>query len=241
MHIIEEFDVNGYHVEIVYDECPWNPRDDATHFLFLGFPNRRYDIGDQTVDPERMQFECEKCECTGYLLNAEQDRVDCPNCEGCGYIDVKNMADIVRWVTIEYDALQVELVGMIDHSGTSYYLGGGHAVGDSAGWDSGTCGLIVYTKAQREMWGTPDDMLGDGIREMMDAEIDEYSCWASGDVQNFRVFDMTGREVEIDEEHYPYYGTDGRGHYHAEIAARECVAQLPGPDAQRLEWALAWV
>jgi hypothetical protein len=54
--IIEKFTEGGYTATLYHDEDCSNPReDDEGKFLFLGFPHRSYEIGDEVLDPERYE------------------------------------------------------------------------------------------------------------------------------------------------------------------------------------------
>lgn len=176
----------GYTVRIVHDEDCENPRDNDGHFVWLGFPHRRYTIGDTTIDPERLELPCNVCDGTD---------ADCTTCYGDNVRSVRSLADLIAWVTAEYDARLVVPVGMLDHSGVSYYLGGGPHWSDSAGWDSGTCGVMVATNAALAEWGIPD-ATDDELRRQMTAELDEYTRWANGDCWGYVITDVNGDEVD---------------------------------------------
>ncbi len=227
MHVIEEFDVNGYHVEILPDEDCSNPHEDDVHFLLLEFSGQSDGMGDETVDPERMEVDCD---CDGGFRYNEATAATDIECDKCydGRREVESMAEIIDWVTKEYDAI---LVVPVRHTSQSYSIYRLTHDGDEHAW-----GLMVYTKAHQEMWGSSTDP--DEIRKMMEADLAEYSDWASGFCQGYRIFDMTGREVDAC---WGFIGSDEKGDYWAASEARAVAEGLPGPDDQRLEWALAWV
>jgi hypothetical protein len=55
---------NGYTIQIVHDEDCSSPRENENVGLFLGFPHRHYNIGDEKFDPSEYTRPCtgEKCE-----------------------------------------------------------------------------------------------------------------------------------------------------------------------------------
>lgn len=126
---VETFEQNGYTVKIQYDEDSSyaNPRQDTNLGLFLGFPHRSYDIGDARFYAEDY---------------ADEDGNE-----------PANQAELIAAIKAKHGSRVVLPVGMIDHSGVHYYIGGGAHWSDSAGWDSGTCGFIFDTTDGREECG----------------------------------------------------------------------------------------
>ena len=113
--------------------------------------------------------------------------------EGVGALNLGGKTpELIEYLKVKYDARVVLPVGMLDHSGVSYYIGGGAARSDPGGWDSGTCGFILDTPKGREECGTPDYL----IEEALTGEIQEYSAWAQGDCRGFVIEDQNGDEVE---------------------------------------------
>lgn len=192
--LIETWKRNGYTVELHYDEgrSDLNPRDNDGNFLFLGFPHRDYKIGDETFDPGE-GFECKACDGRGTDYESGDE---CPKCEGQGRIHASNLDELLLMIQEEYKAHLVLPVGMIDHSGVHYYIGGGAHWSDSAGWDSGTCGVILDTPETLAVRGFPDPLTEEWLREGMAAEIGEYSKWANGEVYGYVIKDRNGDDVE---------------------------------------------
>lgn len=203
MTAVETITRGGFTAKLYCDEDCTNPReDDEGKFLFLGFPHRHYDIGDETLDPGQAHFSCPECgggltitEGDGDYEGAGSHEIGCPRCDGCGEVCARNMAELIEFVQRKYDARMVKPVGMIDHSGVSYYLGGGPHWSDSAGWDSGTCGLMVATHENLvEKWAA--ERTDEEIEGWMRAELEEYSSWANGDCYGYRIEDLNGDEVD---------------------------------------------
>lgn len=180
MDKVESFTHEGKTVTLYYDQDCTNPREFDGHFLWLGLPHRRYNIGDEQLPTS---FQCHTCDGTG-LADPDREPVtgegaDCLDCDGAGYCEAGDKGfDLVAWLTKEHKALLVVPVGLIDRSGVSFYLGGGAHWSDSQGWDSGTCGFLVFTEQMSTDWGLTD--LYDA-RKQMKAELDEYNSWNSGD------------------------------------------------------------
>lgn len=195
---VEVREVNGFTVRVEYDEYPdesSNPRDWDGSFLWLGFPHRHYDIGDERLDPSTFEIECRSCHGDGKIDIPETNHDhECPACNGYGRESAGNLAELIELVKHHYKARVVMPVGMIDHSGVAYYLGGGEHPHDPGGWDSGTCGLMLVTQEMLDKWGNTqtDDELIEGMR----AEIAEYNAWCSGQVYDLAVIDRNGDEIE---------------------------------------------
>jgi hypothetical protein len=163
---------------IAYDDQPESPRDWSNVGTFVGFEHRSYSIGDRRPTEIEMR-----------LLYRGGTRM------------------LLRWLKRTEGATKVMLVGMIDHSGVSYYIGGGTAPGDAQGWDSGTCGFIYDTAAGRAETGVEpgthegDIQVGymrgkvrgtiDNIEAALTQEIESYDQWASGQVYAYCVEERT--------------------------------------------------
>lgn len=180
----------GFYAELYYHEGASNPREDYDgHFLFLGLRRRHYTIGDETIEHDTA---CPKCDGQGEIA-LDDINEQCGLCVGNG--EAINLAMLAEMIEYTYKPLHMRAVGMIDHSGVSYYLGGGASIFDPGGWDSGTCGFILYLQEHKDAWGTPDDA---DIDAQMAAEIQEYSDWANGEVYGVRIFDPNGDETDAE-------------------------------------------
>lgn len=137
---------------IIADDSPESPREWSNVGTFVGFPHRRYRIGDREI-------------------NADEETA----------LRHGGWAGLVRHLQRQYGATHVEAIGMYDHSGVAYYLGGGAHAFDAQGWDSGTCGFIYDSRESRQETGCPDNL----IRDAFEAEIKAYTQWANGDVYGY--------------------------------------------------------
>lgn len=245
-HVVESFEHKGYTVEIIVDEEGYasDPRDsDGNLFLFLGLPHRSYNIGDEQFNPEDISDTCKHCNGTGEEPGTEPEQdadsaftvrgADCTVCQGDGNVNPCVDPDTGRLTidrTVEFlmadtPSPYVVPVGMIDHSGVSYYLGGGPHWSDSAGWDSGTCGFMVLLPAKvKEHMGEDFAVTEEWAREAAEAEVKEYSSWASGDVYGVVVTDLNGDTIES------VWGMIG--YDYAVESAREIAEALPEPPAK---------
>ena len=126
---------------------------------------------------------------------AGEDHENCEVCYGAGTHKPRNLEELQEAITLQYDARLVVPVSMMDHSGVSYWLGGGASVFDPGGWDSGTCGFMVCTQAMLNESGNPE-WTDEEIRKGMAEEVKYYSQWASGDVWGYVITDVNGDEVD---------------------------------------------
>ena len=104
---------NGWTATIYYDQGCENPRDDDSHFLFLGLKHRRYEIGDETIDHN---MDCPNGCDGGFLYNEATDATDivCDLCSGEGRAISLDMLE--AFIQYKYKPLHMRRVGMGDHS-----------------------------------------------------------------------------------------------------------------------------
>lgn len=157
----ETIEVNGLKVKIFHDDDCMSPREQDNVAVIYGM-HRRYTIGDGEPPPD----EIEALERGG--TNALQE-----------YLRKKK------------GMIAFDLVGLLDHSGLYFYLGGGPAVSDSAGWDSGTVGYTYVTKKRCDELGVKRK----NAQEAMEVEFREYSSWVEGDCWGYVV---EGEDGDID-------------------------------------------
>ena len=184
-------DATGVRVEIVQDEDPSyaDPRDNDNLGVML-VNHGSYELGDKDVSPQLpkdgdLSVSCPDCEGDGEIetnSKAPEDRwVECDSCAGHGMRTVgSTLAEAFdSWARANYEVVgPVILLGLIDHSGISMYVGGGANRFDPGGWDSGTVGIIFATRETIELTGvgTKD------IEEALGNEVDEYDKYIQGDV-----------------------------------------------------------
>jgi hypothetical protein len=92
---------------------------------------------------------------------------------------------LARYLKLVVGATVVIPVGLLDHSGLTVWAGGGSHWSDSAGWDSGTVGVIYDTPESRKDTGVPLDKVEEALRD----EITEYDRWLRGEVYWYEVGD----------------------------------------------------
>jgi hypothetical protein len=162
-------------VQVVADMNPSSPRENDNFTVIYG-SHRNYTIGDGEPPSDEMRV----LERGGIRL-------------------------LYRWLRRYKDIVAFSKLGMYDHSNVSYYpveIGeNGHAAFDEAGWDSGVVGYAYITRKRWiELNGDSDPLelvdakntwphgIGDQNGKMtwamhrIEAEIEEYSDWASGNV-----------------------------------------------------------
>lgn len=215
--IVHQVVERGYTIHVWQDPNGFNPREDnpESEFPFLGFPHRNYNIGDETWDPRTHRIECLDCHGSG-TIEGDDDEVQCPRCYGDGYVELGNdgitLDVVIEDKARELGAVLWRKVGMIDHSGVRYYLGGGAHSCDPGGWDSGTCGVMFVTHdAINARWGSlpgnyavaPGDPGWETspnneafLVECLRGDLQAYDDWASGNCYGFTVTDINGDFVE---------------------------------------------
>lgn len=126
-------------------------------------------------------------------------------------------------------------LGLYDHGGITMYAGGGNAVGDADGWDSGTVGVIYCTKQDIVAWGLDGvkdeaditDAIIDHAKTILLGEIEEYDQYLRGDVYYFMV-ERRGEVCEhCEDEADPEYIESCHGFYDIEDARSEAESFLP--------------
>ena len=110
---------------------------------------------------------------------------------------------LYRWLRRYKGVVAFTKLGMLDHSGITFYpvpLGAsGTHVMDYGGWDSGTVGYAYVDKAGLDLMGTDP---ADAERVML-SEIEEYDDWAKGNVWGYTVTKPCpdpGHEHDTDEQ-----------------------------------------
>ncbi len=227
--VVERFERDGWKVTVHCDESYPSPREEGDmQGLFLGFPHRHYNIGDETIDPDDIEKACPVC------VDSPDD--DCERCGGYGSVPIEGLADLIDHVSRRYDARLVMPVGMIDHSGVSYYLGGGPSPFDPGGWDSGTCGLYLFTVDQLKAWGhdNPWEIDDAELEKWMAGELAEYTAWCNGECYGFTIEDRDGEELCAE------WGMIGRETLDSELdaaikGAGLCPPATTWPDSEAME------
>lgn len=207
---IETFTRDDYTIAVHHDEdCP-NPREDACPLgVFVGLPHRCYRIGDEQIDPREYPFRCAECHGTGTTTETAIQPGSmvgsCLACDEAGERGARSMVEFGRLLQAERGARILLPVGLYDHSGVAYYIGGGSHRQDPQGWDSGLAGFIFDTPTTlTECWGdaTPSD---EQITEALTGEIAVYSQWANGECFGYTVTGPDGTEIDAC---WGYLGTD---------------------------------
>lgn len=233
---------------VVQDDDPVNPRTGSEPLCRMTCWHRRYKLGDEHKCADtRDLFEgllrqvgvveyCPKCEGSGYVVNAEGDHEDCPACEGEGSM---NNADLFAAVQESY---YVQPLYLYDHGGLSISMG---SFADS--WDSGQVGWITLRKdvAAKELRTPGEGETPESVAlECMEAEVEEYDQYLTGDVWGAVVEDENGDELE---SCWGMYGSDyaeTEMQMMAEYAVRnktrmlaDEAAKTEAENAERLYWA----
>lgn len=91
------------------------------------------------------------------------------------------------------DELVMMPVSIYDHSGVSIWLGSPTCM-----WDSGQVGFMYLTKkdALRELGNCTEENWKERAMKCMEAEMEVYNCYMSGDVYGFVIEDEDGNEID---------------------------------------------
>lgn len=217
---VETFVVDGHTVALYQDSDCLSPRDsDALLGLFLGLPHRSYNIGDEQLGAHAV-YPCPDCGGAG-----------CAGCEGEGERAPRDPADLAAMLKALHGARVVLQVGMIDHSGVSFYVGGGAHPHDPGGWDSGTCGFILDTPQTRKNYFGEVEPTEEQITQGLSVEVEEYARWAQGDCYGYTITDTNGEQVD---SCWGYIGYE-----YAAAEARSAAQGLEQPAALRFSVTLS--
>jgi hypothetical protein len=162
MEAVEIIQRGSVTVSLYHDDDCASPREQDNVSVIYG-RSRHYTIGDGLPPPAHERA----VERGGAPLLERYLRL----CEGC---------------------VAFELVGMIDHSGISFYAGGGAHLMDPGGWDSGTVGYTYTTRARCEELGVTLE----NARQAMLSELKEYASWSEGDCWGYTVVDDEGEHLD---------------------------------------------
>jgi len=165
-------------VQVIADENPMSPRE-WDNFTEIYGEHRSYDIGDGKPPAEHMRI----LERGGIALFWRYLR---------RFGDPRDGSKVLAFAKL----------GMIDHSGVSFYTvdvgqSGVHPI-DYGGWDSGSVGYVMITqKRWDELGGSDPNEPVDGevtigfgripvkvtrARHILDTEVEEYDDWSRGNV-----------------------------------------------------------
>lgn len=216
MEPVDSFTHAGLHVRILWEEFDQedaNPRSHDGNMGVMFCDYRGYTLGDSDAPDPRGHFvTCQKCDGDGeYLVEAEHvlvddERVLCEPCEGVGEIEVS----IVEYLVREHGAKVVLPLFVYEHSGITMSCGAnlvtsednlrstGRFVGDAAGWDTSTVGVIFDSKASHAERGDKDDLTVEQITEVLQSEVAYYAAYLEGNVFGYEVV-----QVELDEDGDP--------------------------------------
>lgn len=186
---IEAHEHQGYRVELHRDDCCDDPRDWDGSFLWLGFKHRRYEFGDEQVDPTEVEIPCAECGGKGY--DDDRHPGNCESCCGFGSRQADTLQEACAQLAKERGALHWEYVACLDHSGLSFSLGR-----PTDPWDSGYAGIILVTAEMAAEWGcNPENDPAEWHRQMA-AEIEMYDRWQREGGYGYRVLDRDRDEVD---------------------------------------------
>lgn len=173
MYTIHEEKYRGYTIEIMPDDYPESPRE-WDNLGTMYYRHRGYILGDQEI-PE--SYYSDKLGDTVYIDSAE------------------SFSD---WIEETQGQIAVMLpLAIYDHSGVTMWCGSRWS-GIDPQWDCSDVGFIVVTKEKiREEYGVKriSKQLLDKVEKILQAEVETFDQYLTGDVYGFSVTDESGEEI----------------------------------------------
>lgn len=136
----------------------------------------------------------------GYFITVQRNKV-CPDGGNVPEIEqiVKDTADMVQNTEEHMNEIIMRIKGDIgeevlaiypvycyEHGNVSYKRGTAH------GFDFSNCGYYIITHKTQDKLGTN----AQDFERIVDAELEEYTAWANGEVYAYNLYDEQGEEIE---------------------------------------------
>lgn len=210
MDAVETLDIDGYTVEIHYDDDPVNPLKEFDGQPTLVLHDKAESHFGWTNDDDwhrKLNCALEDIAERGHTKGLHGPR---------GALAVLN-----RWMRA-YHGIQVVLpVGAGEHSGTWAYLGDGASLGDAGGWDSGWVGWLFATPQQLAEWNGPGRLSDERVTETLEASFKEFADWVSGACYGYIATNPDGEEIGSS---WGYYGSES---YDERVETELVLTQRP--------------
>lgn len=154
------------------------------------------------------RYECKARVALGITDDYDDDYWECEPDEKDRIIDMAVDQAPLEYLTPDdvaellEDELVIMPVSIYDHSGVSIWLGSPTCM-----WDSGQVGFMYLTKkdALRELGNCTEENWKERAMECMEAEMEVYNCYISGDVYGFVIEDEDENEID---SCWGYYGDE---------------------------------
>jgi hypothetical protein len=185
---VDSFEHAGLTVKLVHDDDSQyaNPREDSNlGVMFCEYP--RYTLGDEDApDPRGHEVECDCFDAS------DEPDPECAKCEGTGTRELS----IVDYLKAEHGARVILPLFVYEHSGITMSAGQrldtgadnfrstGRFVGDSAGWDTSSVGVIFDTAETRKECCL-EDWDDERIAEALKSEVELYAAYLEGHVYGY--------------------------------------------------------
>ena len=167
-NVFEKYEVDdGKELRISFDTDPMDPREHCDQLGHMLCFHNRYSLGDSHADIESI-----------ILDKIDEDEVDFVGLSPEHFTGWEELENLL-WDHV--DVVEMLPINIHDHSGISLSTGMFGSM-----WDSGRVGLIFVTKDDLEKYGTPD-MPAEQIKRILEAEVEEYSMYVSGEVFGFEL------------------------------------------------------
>lgn len=204
----DTFEHAGLGVRILWEEFDLehaNPRSDDGNIGVMFCEHSHYSLGDKDAeDPRGHETSCDRCEGEGEVPEVLRDglpstitKMVCPKCEGVGEVEV-SITDYLK----ANGATVVLPLFLLDHSGITIRAGAnlltgadnfrrtGRFMGDDAGWDTSSVGIIYDTPETRKEL---TDQSPEHVEDVLDEEVRLYAAYLEGSVYGYEI-------VELDED-----------------------------------------
>jgi len=174
MNIAKEIEKDKYKIEIYYDDCPGNPREEWDNLGNMICWHRRYNLGDKHSYSEPRDFIYELCR----DFHDTQKMIDDYNLSEEEFIN--------KYLSILEKHIVILPLYLYDHSGITI-----NTTGFSCPWDSGQIGWIYATKEKMKKeygWKCWSKKREERIIDYLKAEVETYDCYLTGNIYGFFLY-----------------------------------------------------
>lgn len=256
----DTFEHAGLTVRLRYEEYiddndnPRTNQDGNIGVMFCDYQG--YNLGDDdALDPREHTIECDSCGGDGEVYAARSEDVavgdlliTCPKCGGAGEVELS----IVEYLKREHGARVILPLFVYEHGGITMSCGGrldmgeddfnrrGRFMGDGAGWDTSSVGVIFDTAETRKECGQ-EEASDEDIERQLREEVKYYDLYLTGQVYGYEVI---GPDGEVMDSCWGFlepniWSEDSGVRYEGRQAAEACAEEIERERLEAFRWACA--